>query len=741
MIVSVAVGSKTSATDKLYDYSISEADAQTARVGSRVTVPFGRGNKPVEGYIMFIKPSTAKNMAIKEVLSVSEERAFDESMLVLINRMREKYLAGYYDIIRTISPAAFRSKRVGEKTQSMARLAVPEEEAEEYIRSAKSKKRAAVAELLLYNGFAAVQDICDFTVCSRAVIRAVEKDGIIEIFKRGIVRDPYKNLKTQPSQPPVLTEEQSACLERIYKASDEGRFEEFLLHGVTGSGKTEVFLRAIDHVLEKGGQAVMLVPEISLTPQMVRRFTERFGDKVAVYHSGLSMGERCDQWRLMRSGKKSVVVGARSAVFAPFSDPGIFIIDESHSEVYKSESSPRYDAREIAVMRAKLAGIPVISASATPSVTDYKNALDKKTTLLEMTKRVNNDILPRIIVADMRSELAMGNRSMFSEALRGEMEKNLERGEQTILFLNRRGFSTFVSCRECGYTAKCPNCSITLTYHRYGNMLRCHYCGFETANYTKCPSCGSGYIRYFGGGTQKVETEAHRMFPKASVLRMDVDTTSGKLGHEKLLERFEKEKTDILIGTQMVAKGLDFENVTLVGVISADTMLNLNDYRASERTFAMLEQVSGRAGRGSKKGRAVIQTYTPQNEAVALVKTHDYKAFFKSEISTRQELYYPPYCELIGITVSSLSERRSAETAMKFAGFVSAWESADTVRILGPIPAPVSKVQNRYRWQLIIKAPSADRLNEILLDAKAECMKGAAADELTIVIDKNPNGM
>ena len=501
-------------------------------------------------------------------------------------------------------------------------------------------------------------------------------------------------------------------------------------------------MNAIDKVVKSGKQAIMLVPEISLTPQIMDRFISRFNDRVAVFHSGLSLGEKYDEWKKMRDGKADIVIGARSAVFAPFDNIGIIIIDEEHELSYKSEMLPRYDTKEVSKFRAIKNNSTLIYASATPDIRTYYKAMDNKINLLELKTRANKRPIPDVSIVDMRDELSNGNKSIFSKKLLLEIEKNLMNKEQTILFLNRRGFSTFVSCRSCGFVASCPNCNISLTYHKYNNTLRCHYCGHTVKNYILCPKCNSKYIRYFGGGTQKIEEEIKTYFPQATTIRMDVDTTSGQNSHEKLLYEFSKNKTDILIGTQMVAKGLDFPDVTLVGVVSADTMLNIEDYKSAERSFDLLEQVSGRAGRADKKGRAIIQTYSPEHNAVLFASRHEYLEFYKNEIEFRKKMNYPPFCEMISVLFTGTYESAVSQCSRFFAREIQDIKNIDkSIRILGPVPCAISKIKNKFRWRILIKCENADKLTDKLSSAVLECSKNKNFEKVIIVIDKNPNNI
>lgn len=809
IIAQVVVSQPGKALDKVFDYKVPEALAAQVQTGSSVMVPFGRGNREMEAYVLSVKNAAGSTGKLKEILRLSrEETAFDWHMLQVIRWMREKYLCTYLDAVHAIVPAGINTKtkmwlilcgapavqKSGQRTRivellehngggmemqelashfetdineivrqmcragilarefreerlitdkkiRMAVLAVEPELALEQV--GKLQKRAPVQarmlELLCESEYISTADLVRFTEGSHNAVVALEKKGLLACREQIVLRNPLLRKRVKAVQAPELTKEQRQVTEQLYQAIDQKQRQTFLLKGVTGSGKTEVFIRAIERCTAAGRQALVMVPEISLTPQMVSRFLARFGKRVAVLHSGLSLGEKYDEWKRIKAGDADIVIGARSAVFAPLHDIGIFIIDEEHSDTYKSEMTPRYDAREVAAYRAGMYGACVVHASATPSVASYERALRGEFKLLTMKYRYNKNQMPKVEIVDMREELAKGNKSMFSLQLIDEIKYNLEHGQQTILFLNRRGFSTFVSCRSCGFVAECPNCNISLTYHRYEDRLKCHYCGYSVENYRECPACHSPYIRYFGGGTQRVEEEVHRLFPDATTVRMDVDTTGKKLSHEKILETFEQEKIDVLIGTQMVAKGLDFENVTLVGVVSADTMLNIDDFRSAERTYAMLEQVSGRAGRGSRAGRAVIQTYNPEHPALLCAANHDYEAFFESEIGMRRVMWYPPECEMVSILFSGPSEALVARTARSYARQMQAEKPGQRVQMLGPIPSAISKMKNKYRWQILIKCENADALSGLLLCAQEECRKNKNYDRVSIVIDKNPN--
>ena len=811
MIAKVIVNSPSRQTDKQFDYLVPQRYEDAVEIGIRVLVPFGRGDKQVEGYVVGTAVQSAAKK-LKEITSCEEIPVFDEKTLKLIEWMRERYLCTYIDVIKTLVPAGtmvkneewavlsdpsgglsekesliveaveknkgaceinclmqyfedeniyplikklykkgvlkreFRDVRsVTDKTVRIARPLISPEDIPQCIETltkARAFSQARIMEVLSRVDVISVSDLEMVSQCGYNTILALKKRGLLEFENIVVARSHRKAGEIPRTLPPVLTLEQENACKKIRESLAEERFCETLLHGVTGSGKTEVFMNVIKAVVDSGKQAVMLVPEIALTPQMMERFIARFGERVAVYHSGLSMGERYDEWKKMRDGAADIVIGARSAVFAPFKNIGIIIIDEEHEGSYKSEVAPRYDTKEVARFRAAQSRCAVVYASATPDIRTYYKVKNKQIDLLELKTRTNKRPIPEVSIVDMRAELAGGNKTIFSKKLIYELSKNLENREQSILFLNRRGFSTFVSCRNCGFVASCPNCNISLTYHKFNDILKCHYCGYTIRNYTQCPKCASKYIRYFGGGTQKVEEEVKKIFPGASTIRMDVDTTSRRNAHEKLLGEFEKNKTDILIGTQMVAKGLDFPNVTLVGVVSADTMLNIDDYRSAERSFDLLEQVSGRAGRAEKKGRAVIQTYSPEHNAIIYAREHDYQSFYENEIAVRKVMWYPPFCEMISVLFAGVSESLVSQCAKNFARVIaSAEKSAQRMQILGPVPASVAKIKNKFRWRLIIKCADSDKLTKTLYEAYEDCENNKNFEKISIVIDKNPNNI
>lgn len=703
-------------------------------------IPTGTGLKTVEWIVLADVAQFGKTEKDAKILEILNDNGGGMDIYSLMSyfdtdiRPRLKQLEKKNAIKREFQ----HSRDIKKHKIRAVRLSVTDDEADEYMNNSRSKIQKRMIVMLKDNEFISTADIVRFSMGNYSALSALYKNGIVEFFDIELERRVYDD-EGSLTAPPIPTDEQKKAITHINKAIEKKESETFLLHGVTGSGKTEVFLRAIEHTVGMGRTALVLVPEISLTPQMVSRFVSRFGSRIAILHSGLSLGERYDQWSRIMNNEADIVIGARSAVFAPLSDIGIIIIDEEHSETYKSEMSPRYHAREVAIERATMSGAVTLLASATPSIESYTKALSGEYTLIEMNKRYNEASMPEIEIVDMRKELELGNKSMFSKPLYEAIQQNIKKGEQTILFMNRRGFSTFVSCRKCGFVPQCPNCNISLTYHSYDDSLKCHYCGHKQPNYTECPLCGSKYIRYFGGGTQRIEDEVKRLFPDASVIRLDADVTTRKNSHKQILESFANDKIDILIGTQMVSKGLDFSNVTLVGVMSADTMLHINDFRSGERTFDILEQVSGRAGRGTKQGRAIIQTYNPENFAIDLVKTHDYRSFYKKTISERQTMWYPPYSEMICIRFSGDSNDVTRRGAFMFRdAFGDINKIPEKLAILGPIPSGVSRIKGKYRWQILIKCENADLFNQRLTVATSAVKNDNLLKDVQIQIDKNP---
>ena len=592
-------------------------------------------------------------------------------------------------------------------------------------------KRAAALQLLLEEDAPlATADLAKRVSASVSILRPLERRGFIHITRAQTVRNPMSSESIASTQPLPLNPAQLTALKKIQEASAShavapaahAKTLTFLLHGVTGSGKTEVYMQAMAEVLEKGKSVIVLVPEISLTPQTASRFVGRFGERVALLHSRLSDGERYDQWHRIQKGEADIVIGPRSAIFAPVEKLGMLIIDEEHSDSYKSETAPRYHAREVAQKRSELANCPIILGSATPSLESFHQAQNGNYQLLSLPERIFSKKMPDVHIVDMRKELKKGNRTIFSDLLRRTIEASLVRQEQIILFLNRRGHSTYVFCRNCGYVEQCDNCSISLTYHRETQQLTCHHCGSKRSTHRVCPQCSSEAIRFFGAGTEAVEQEVRKAFPKARIMRFDADSTARKNAHQQILDAFKRQKIDILIGTQMVSKGLDFPNVTLVGVIAADTALNLPDFRASEQTFSLLTQVAGRSGRADLEGQVIIQTYMPEHYCIAAAQHHDYIGFYAQEVEARGALRYPPFSHVATLLLRGSDEKAVIEGAYAARDQLEIWQTdqetadaeATTLDILGPAPAPLAKIEGKFRWHLLLRSADPEKMGQLL---------------------------
>lgn len=607
--------------------------------------------------------------------------------------------------------------------------------------ASRAKARARALEVLCDNRIIELSELLMCASCSKAVVDTLAERGFVA-YSEVVCSDSSLDFNSEYSNPKKeLTNEQKNAVEEISKAISTHSRETFLIHGVTGSGKTEVYLRLIEQTVSIGKDAIFLVPEISLTPQMIALVYGRFGDNVAVLHSKLTLRQRYNEWKRIKNGDVKIVIGARSAIFAPFSNIGLIVVDEEHETSYKSEMSPRYDAIEIARYISRQNSAVLVLASATPSVESYYKASNGAFKLIEMPTRANKSCLPQVKICDMRSEMENGNLSIFSKELQNAIEENLQKGEQTILFLNRRGFSGFVSCRSCGYVQKCPNCNVSLTYHKSNGKMVCHYCDYKTLVARACPSCQSRHIRFFGIGTEKIVDEINKLYPKAGVIRMDADTTSGRMSHETILKTFGEGKADILVGTQMITKGLDFENVTLVGIVAADMSLSVDDFRAGERTFDLITQVAGRAGRSSKKGYAIIQTYNPEDEIIIHSANQDYKSFYENEIETRMHLMYPPFSEFINFVFSSPNEKNAKSQAESF--YKDLLSELLKTSFLGnsfkPCEAPLHKINGKFRYHFLLKTPyKKDVYNAISTVYKKHLSN---KKEVTISVDVNPNSM
>ena len=738
MIAEVIIDSKAKTLNRKFDYKIPKDLEDVICVGSRVLVPFARMKSLEQGYVIKIKNSS--NFDVKEIAGLDEN--LSKEKMDLARWMARKYFCNLSECIKLMITPGNRSKekRVLDKKINFIYLNIDKQEINlEDIRGEKQKK---ALEFVMKNEGMTIPEIMEFTDVQRASIDALIKKGYLKICKQKIERNPLECKNAIHSENLKLTDEQKYAFDKISDAIDKKRFEQFLIYGVTGSGKTEVYMQLIQKVVKKDETAILLVPEISLTPQMLERFIGRFGkEKLAVLHSKLSIGERHDEWIKIKEKRAKIVIGARSAIFAPVENIGIIIIDEEHDSSYKSESSPRYNAKEIAVEISRQNKNALVLGSATPDINTFYKTQKGEITLLKLRKRANNSALPNVEIVDLKNELAIGNKSMLSQLLYNSIEQNLKNKRQTILFLNRRGFSTFIMCRECGYTLKCPNCNISLTYHSFEKKLKCHYCGHEELPVKICPNCNSEKIRYFGTGTQKLEQEVHKLFPNASTIRMDVDTVTKKNSHEEILNKFKNENIDILIGTQMVVKGHHFPNVTLVGVIAADGSLNIDDYRANERTFQILTQVAGRAGRESLEGKVIIQTYNPDNFSIEFSKQQNYDLFYNTEIELRKQLNYPPFCDIIVFGFSGTIEKEVIELSKFMQNILKKNLEAYGISVFKPMPAPIDKINTKFRWRIIAKGQVSDDSIIIINKSLKKIYELNKFKNTNISVDINPNNM
>ena len=743
MIAEIVINRSAKKLNRTFDYGIPKELEELIMIGSAVLVPFGKSENLVEGYVINIKEKT--EYEVKNIAQIKHN--LTKWQIELAKWMSKRYFCNLSDCIKQMLTPGTKSQKsennVQDKLINVIYLKKIFEKIEDDIetRKIKSEKQKKVLQFLKQNDGSTFQEVEMFTGGTRAIIKTLEKNGYVEIVEKKIERNPLASKNIEKTKNLELTEEQENAFNKVKEKITAKNYEQFLLYGVTGSGKTEVYLQLIGETLKQDKTAIVLVPEISLTPQMIDRFIARFNkDEIAVLHSKLSIGERYDEWNKIKEGRAKIIIGARSAIFAPTQNVGIIIIDEEHDSSYKSEAVPKYDAKEIARKIAEENNCPLILGSATPDISTYYKAKQGKIQLLELTKRANNSSLPKVEIVDLKMELANGNKSMLSEKLYNGIEKNLKEKRQTILFLNRRGYSTFIMCRECGYTVKCKNCDISMTYHRTENKLKCHYCGYETNVVTICPKCNSKKIRYFGTGTQKLEQEINKLFPNATTIRMDIDTVTKKNSHEEILNKFKNENIDILIGTQMVVKGHHFPNVTLVGVIAADSSLNIDDYRANERTFQILTQVAGRAGRENLDGNVIIQTYNPDNFSILCAKEQNYDNFFNTEIALRKQLNYPPFCDIILIGFNSLSETEIQNSSNEVYEYLRKNLNAQDFKVMKPMPAPIDKIQRKFRWRIIIKGNMTLEANKILNNCLKE-IYNKNYKNTKISIDINPNNM
>ncbi|EGO2853309.1 primosomal protein N' [Enterococcus faecalis] len=803
-VAKVIVDVPTMQTDQPFTYLVPENLNEQLAVGMRVEVPFGNGNRHVQGFVLAIEPVAATvldetNVQLKELVAVLDLKpVLNTEMLALADYMKEKTFAFKITCLQTMLPSVMRADyqkyiyltdELSEELQDQLFYGLEEiswDQAQErgilpqlmalrkqqkvdiryevttrnkvkmvrFIQAAKEfeqleeirlglRKGAKKKEQLLYylqrlgtEKVTAVKEMKELGF-STALLNEAAKNGWLTFIEKEAYRDPFANQTFEKTTALSLNAEQQVAVETILQSVQEQQSQTYLLEGITGSGKTEVYLQVIAEVLNQGKTAIMLVPEISLTPQMVQRFKSRFGEHVAVMHSGLSQGEKYDEWRKIERGEAEVVVGARSAIFAPIENIGVIIIDEEHEASYKQEETPRYHARDLAIWRSEYHHCPVVLGSATPSLESRARAQKNVYQRLRLTQRANQAAtLPTIDVVDMRQEVENGNVSSFSMSLQEKLQERLEKNEQSVLLLNRRGYSSFVMCRDCGYVLPCPNCDISLTLHMDSKTMKCHYCGHEERIPYRCPNCGQDKIRYYGTGTQKVEEELQTLLPDSRILRMDVDTTRRKGAHEKILRTFGEGQADILLGTQMIAKGLDFPNVTLVGVLNADTALNLPDFRSSERTFQLLTQVSGRAGRAEKPGEVIIQSFNPEHYAIQLAKAQDYEDFYTKEMYIRHRGDYPPYYFTVQITASHPEENEAAKQMFQIATKLKQGLSPQAI-LLGPTPNAIMRVNNRYFYQVIIKYKQEPMLQPLLKEILTDTQR-ATARGLKLSIDAEP---
>lgn len=695
--------------DKIFQYRIPKEMEGRLQTGMEVLIPFGRANRETKGYVIgFSEKCNYDPEKIKEITQISQNHiAIEAKLVALAAWMKEHYGGTMIQALKTVLPIKQQEKQ---KEQRSIRLLLDRREAKErlsYFLSKNQTARARVVAALLDRPILPYEYVTRQLKVTAAVLRAMEEQGILQIEAEVVYRNPVTAKRTK-QQSFCYTEAQQAAIHTFCEEYRRGKRGTYLVYGVTGSGKTEVYMEMIEHVIAEGKQAIVLIPEIALTYQTVMRFYQRFGDRVSIINSRLSKGERYDQMIRAKRGEINVMIGPRSALFTPFERLGLIIIDEEHEGTYKSEQTPRYHARETAIARAAMEGASVVLGSATPSMEAFYKAVTGEFRLLRLPERAKQRAMAHVTVADMRKELEKGNRSIFSDALRSLMEDRLKKKEQIMLFLNRRGYAGFISCRSCGHVVKCPHCDVSLSSHRNGKLV-CHYCGYEQPMVTSCPECGSSHVGGFRAGTQQIEELLLREFPQAKVLRMDMDTTKQKDGHEKILAAFSSGEADILVGTQMIVKGHDFGNVTLVGVLAADLSLYADDYRAGERTFQLLTQAAGRAGRGEKAGEVVIQTYSPEHYSIVAAAKQDYEQFFQEEMTYRALMGYPPASQLMAVLVSCKEEelletachylKAYAETCCK-----KCERAGTSVQLIGPASPYVGKVRDTYRRVIYLKS-------------------------------------
>lgn len=718
--VDIIIDISHEAIDRAFQYEVPFSLCDKIAVGMQVEIPFGRGNHMRTGYVIGISDEPNYDVdRIKPVHRIIENQIPVEGQLIrLAAWMKETYGSTMYQALKTVMPVKETVRPVEKKT---VQLAVDAEEGRlrllEYQRKHNGAK-VRLTEALLEHGAVPYELARNKLNISPATFERLTAEGTIEILTETQYRQAgTKRYLTEPE--PELNPAQQGLIDAFRQDYEAGHYQTYLLHGVTGSGKTEVYMHAMDVVLAQGRQVIMLIPEISLTFQTVMRFRRHFGERITILNSRMSKGERYDQFERIRKGEVDIVIGPRSALFAPFSNLGLIVIDEEHESSYKSDNIPKYHARETAIKRADMNHASVILGSATPSVSSYYQAEQGNYRLWKLTERVQKRSLPKVEIVDLREELQKGNRSRFSYRLQELIEDRLSRKEQSIIFMNRRGYANFVSCRSCGEVVNCPHCQVSLTYHDHHSAvpkLVCHYCGYTEPFIKKCKVCGSGMIGRFGSGTQMVEAELQEFFPEARILRMDADTTKGKDGHERILSAFAEGKADILVGTQMIVKGHDFPNVTLVGILAADLSLHSQDYMAGERTFELLTQAAGRAGRGERPGQVVIQTYDPEHAVIRAAAAQDYELFYRNEITYRKILKYPPVVSMIAVLITGEQEEQVQKCAERLADYMRTTVPGEVIRVIGPSTPVIGKIHDVYRRILYLKSEQ----EQALLDAKVQ---------------------
>lgn len=731
-IATVAVEKTFFNIDSDFDYLIPNDLVKEIEIGTMVKVPFGNGNRLRDGIVVNLY--SAINTSLKSIKSiVGDKPILSAEAVSLALWLKERCFCTTYECLRLMLP-----RGIGKVSDASAKVATLLTVNENDLPKLTQKQKSVV-DLLFDVNTASVSEICEFCSVGVSVIKNLEKYGVISIYDKEVLRNPYKDVQITENKDIELSPQQMKAY-TTYSNMLDGEGGTGLLFGVTGSGKTQVYLKLIDKALENQKDVIVLVPEISLTPQALLIFHKRYGDKVAVFHSGLSLGERNDEYKRADRGEAKIVIGTRSAVFAPLHNLGLIIMDEEQESTYKSERTPKYNTKDVANFRCKYNKALFLMTSATPSLETYSNALNNKYVLCELTQRFGDAKLPQVITVDMKQEMKNGNKSPISAKLKELIEDTLDNNKQVILLINRRGYNTFIACNDCGHVITCPNCSISLTYHSASNRLVCHYCGYTKKLDNVCPECKGDNIRYSGFGTQKIEDELAYLFPDARILRMDADTTSTKFSHEKMFNAFANHEYDIMIGTQMVAKGLDFDDVTLVGVVNADNSLYDESYNSAERCFDLITQVVGRSGRRDGNGKAVIQTINPYNQTLEYASNQDYKSFYENEIELRKLLTYPPYCDIISASFIGENENKVALCSKKF--FELLIEENEKYKhkiiVLGPSVAKIAKLNNTYRYRLSVKCKNSKNIRNMFNDIQKNISKIKEYKDVSVSLDINP---